>query len=104
MLGQVTRILTRNSTATLLNLNYGYDPNGNLLNVNTIEETYGYDDLNRLMSGNGPWGTIAYTYDIVGNRLTETVNGTATTHTYGSYKRCSRLRPRASRTTITATE
>jgi len=82
--GRPTRILTRNSTATLLDLNYEYDANGNLLNVNSNQETYGYDDLNRLTSANGPWGTLSYTYDIVGNRLSQAVNGTETSYTYGT--------------------
>lgn len=86
-LDRVTRILTQNSTRRLLDLNYAYDANGNLLTVNTSEETYGYDDLNRLTAGNGPWGTLSYSYDVVGNRLSQTLNGTGTSYSYGSYNR-----------------
>jgi YD repeat-containing protein len=50
---------------------------------------WSYDDLNRLSTANGPWGTLSYTYDIVGNRLSETVNGTATTYTIGTYNKLS---------------
>jgi RHS repeat-associated protein len=86
-LGRVTRIHTWNSTATLLDLNYAYDANGNPTSVNSGQESYGYDDLNRLISGSGSFGTLSYTYDQVGNRLTATVNGTQTTYSYGSYNK-----------------
>lgn len=88
-LGRTSRILTRNSTSTLLDLNYAYDANGNLLTLNTNQETYSYDDLNRLTNANGPWGSLTYSYDMVGNRLSESVNGTATTYTLGSYNKLS---------------
>ncbi len=66
----------------LLNHSYGYDANGNILAISdaldpTHNKTYGYDLLNRLTSATGPWGTgaaqaaLSYTYDGVGNRLTE---------------------------------
>jgi len=45
--------------------------------------TYGYqDDQYFLTQGNGPWGTRAWTYDRIGNRLTETRSGTTDTYTY----------------------
>jgi len=31
--------------------------------VNSNQEEYGYDDLKRLTSANGPWGTLSYTYE-----------------------------------------
>jgi RHS repeat-associated protein len=86
-LGRVTRIHTWNSTVTLLDLNYAYDSNGNPTSVNSGQETYGYDELNRLSSANGPFGTITYSYDQVGNRLSEVVNGTGTTYSYGNYNK-----------------
>ncbi len=86
-LGRRTRIHTWNSTATLLDLNYAYDPNGNPTGVNGGGETYGYDELNRLTSAGGPFGTLSYSYDQVGNRLSEVVNGTGTTYSYGNYNK-----------------
>ncbi len=68
-LGRVSRIHTWNSTATLLDLNYAYDANGNPTSVNSGQETYGYDDVNRLTTAGGPFGTLSYSYDQVGNRL-----------------------------------
>jgi YD repeat-containing protein len=72
---------------TLLDLNYAYDPDGNPTSVNSGQETYTYDDINRLTSATGPFGTLSYSYDHVGNRLSALVNGTGTTYTYGSYNK-----------------
>ena len=46
----------------------------------TTSSTTGYthDDAGRLTQESGAYGTIAYTYDNVGNRLTRTVSGSAT--------------------------
>ncbi len=68
-LGRVTRIRTWNSTMTLLDLNYACDSNENPTSVNSGQETYGYDDLNRVTTASGPFGTLSYSYDQVGNRL-----------------------------------
>lgn len=62
--GRPTRILIKDGTTTLQDLNYTYSGNGNLLNINS--ESYSYDDLDRLTSSTGPWGTISYIYDGVG--------------------------------------
>ncbi len=86
-LGRMARIRTWNSTATLLDLNYAYDANGNPTSVNSAQETYGYDDVNRLTIASGPFGTLGYSYDQVGNRLSAVVNGTTTSYTYGSYNK-----------------
>jgi RHS repeat-associated protein len=43
---------------------------------------FGYDALNRLGHAEGPFGTINYTYDGVGNRLTKELNGQNETYTY----------------------
>jgi RHS repeat-associated protein len=79
-----TRILVKNGATTTMDLNYTYTNNGNVQNINT--ESYSYDGLDRLISTSGPWGSITYTYDAVGNRLTKT-EGSTTSYTYGSYNR-----------------
>jgi len=80
-----TRIKTTLGSTTLLDLNYTYDAVGNVLGIDT--ESYSYDQLDRLVSSAGPWGSLAYAYDGVGNRLWSTAGGTNTTYTYGQYNR-----------------
>lgn len=55
------------------NLTYGYDNNGNITSI-TPGKTYTYDNLDRLGTATGPWGSLGWTYDGVGNRLTENAN------------------------------
>jgi RHS repeat-associated protein len=80
-----TQILVMYGTTKELDLNYTYDGTGNMLTENS--QSYGYDALNRLNYTSGPWGTITYTYDAVGNRV-QMVNGsTVTNYTYGEFNR-----------------
>jgi RHS repeat-associated protein len=65
-----------------LDLNYTYDSDGNVKTMNT--ESYGYNWLNELTSASGPWGSITYGYDPVGNMLNQTL-GSTTKYTYGTY-------------------
>ncbi|HEV2225634.1 MAG TPA: RHS repeat-associated core domain-containing protein, partial [Nitrososphaerales archaeon] len=67
-------------------LNYTYDGTGNVLTLNT--ETYRYDWLNRLNYSSGPWTTITYAFDQVGNRA-KMMQGSTTTYTYGAFNRLS---------------
>lgn len=46
-------------------------------------KTYTYQNYQYfLTTGNGPWGTRAWTYDKIGNRLTENRSGVTDTYTY----------------------
>lgn len=75
---------------TLAQYTYTTDPAGNITaiadNVNpAYNRTFGYDDLNRLTSantGNYLWGTGSFTYDAMGNRLTETLGARSRSFTY----------------------
>ncbi len=73
---------------SLLSWTYTTDKVGNISTINDAlssanNRTYGYqDDQYFLTQGNGPWGTRAWTYDRIGNRLTETRSGTTDTYTY----------------------
>jgi RHS repeat-associated protein len=66
----------------VINLSYAtYDANGNITGItNTLEPTknksFTYDNLDRLATGvaAGLWGSLSWTYDGVGNRLTENTN------------------------------
>ena len=45
--------------------------------------TYGYQDFQYyLTQGDGPWGNLAWSYDQLGNRLSETRDGVTDTYTY----------------------
>lgn len=68
-----------------------------VLNNDTIApaetQRFSYDDTGRLLTATGPYGSLSYTYDIVGNRLSEvrTISGAITTQSY-AYPATSRLR------------
>ncbi len=47
-----------------------------LLNLTSITDAY--TPANRLQPATGPWGSLAWTYDGVGNRLTEVAGATRT--------------------------
>ena len=66
---------------------YGYDYNRNLTSITgtttpQYSQTFDYDELNRLTSAEGRYGTIAYAYDDVGNRLTRNTNGVVESYVY----------------------
>jgi len=70
-------------------LAYSLDAVGNITGITdqitaAASQTFGYDDLYRLTSATGAYGTIGYTYDQVGNRLTRTLDGQTDTYTYES--------------------
>ena len=69
-------------SSVLLNLTYGYDKSGSVTSiydaVENVTEIYSYDLLDRLTQTMGPWGTVSYAYDSVGNRLSKSVEGGST--------------------------
>jgi YD repeat-containing protein len=71
---------------SVVDLRYGYDPAGNVTTIqddrSATTRVMGYDGLERLTGAAGPWGSITYAYDGLGNRTRKTVNGVATTYTY----------------------
>jgi len=73
--------------ATIQNLSYGsYDADGNILAItdnltSARTQAFTYDDLNRVGTASGLYGSQSYTYDGVGNRLTATLAGTLSTYT-----------------------
>lgn len=71
--------------STLLDLNYTLDNVGNVLGINT--ESYTYDFLDRLKYSSGPWATLQYGYDAIGNRLWMKEGAANSTYVYGTYNR-----------------
>jgi YD repeat-containing protein len=47
-------------------------------------QSFAIDALDRLSVANGPWGSLTWTYDASGNRLSETGAAGLTTYTYGT--------------------
>jgi RHS repeat-associated protein len=57
-------------------LSYGYNAANDVLSITDAvtsgnSQSFGYDALDRLTNASGVYGTLAYTYDANGNRLTE---------------------------------
>ncbi len=72
----------------LQQLTYGYDEADNALSVADgitpgNSQSFRYDSLDRLTNAAGGYGASQYTYDKVGNRLTQTLAGVTSTYTYG---------------------
>jgi len=73
---------------TALTWNYTVDNVGNITQINdgTNPRTYSYvDNLYFLKQGDGPWGTRSWTYDRIGNRLTEIRGATTDIYNYTSH-------------------
>jgi RHS repeat-associated protein len=72
--------ITSMVTGTIQNLSYSaYDYNRNVQTITNNAEpaknkTFGYDALDRLSTATGLWGSLGWTYDGAGNRLTENTN------------------------------
>ena len=67
--------LTAAGNVPVQNLTYGYDAADNILSISDgiasgNNQGLGYDALNRLTSAAGASGSLAYSYDANGNRLT----------------------------------
>jgi RHS repeat-associated protein len=72
---------------SVLSRSYGYDANDNIDSITNLiaatkNQAFGYDALDRLTSATGVYGSLGYTYDAVGNRLTEKVGVTTSTYNY----------------------
>ena len=65
-------LAVRSGATTILNSAYGYDFANNLSTVSdsvdaSFSRTYGYDEIDRLRTANGPWGTGNIDYSGSGN-------------------------------------
>ncbi len=69
-----------------LNWSYSTDAVGNILEISESfgsARTFGYQDYQYFLThGNGPWGARTWTYDKIGNRLTETRDAVTDTYLY----------------------
>jgi RHS repeat-associated protein len=73
-----------------LDWKYTFDPVGNVTNVSdmgdaSFTQTYGYLDVNYFLTqGTGHWGMRSWTYDKIGDRLTEIRDGVTDTYAYAA--------------------
>jgi len=68
---RLDRLVTNSPGGALQDFTYDLDPVGNIESitdtVHSTVQTFGYDDLNRLVSASGSYGSYSYTYDPIGN-------------------------------------
>jgi YD repeat-containing protein len=83
--GRPKRLWTTGGAAAL-DLTYAYDDVGNVASITdprpNASQAFVPDPLDRLTSASGPWGTLTWSYDNAGNRLSETASGVLTSYTY----------------------
>ena len=78
-------LLTALTAGSLVNLSYTHDNAGIITGItdNLVpgnSQTFGYDGLYQLTSATGVYGSLAYTYDAAGNRLSKNHNGSVDTY------------------------
>ncbi|MCZ7581570.1 MAG: hypothetical protein M5U21_12245 [Fimbriimonadaceae bacterium] len=82
---RVTQVLLKNSSnQTVRTQTWTYDPASNVLTHTTggVQTSYGYDDIDQLVSESRNGYSASYTYDANGNRLTRTVNSVTEDYVY----------------------
>jgi RHS repeat-associated protein len=68
---------------------YGYDPAGNVTSIDdmqngSLSQTFGYDSLDHLIQDDSAYGSLAYNYDAVGNRLSKIIDTASETYHYAA--------------------
>ncbi|HEU5352161.1 MAG TPA: RHS repeat-associated core domain-containing protein [Terracidiphilus sp.] len=81
--------VTDTGNSVLQNLGYVYYPTNNVQTITDAvnsgnSQSFSYDNLQRLSSAAGGYGSFTYTYDKDGNRLTQTHGTETTNYGYGT--------------------
>jgi RHS repeat-associated protein len=84
---RLTGLRDFSGTTTLRNWTYGYDARDNLTAITDLQlaannEVFTYTPREHLAGATGPYGTLTYTYDGVGNRITSRLGSATDTYTY----------------------
>jgi YD repeat-containing protein len=87
---RLTQLRVVNGTALVQGFAYAYADGMNLTGITdqlvaANSNTLGYSPANRLASASGAWGSAAYSYDPVGNRVNDIVTGATNTSRIASY-------------------
>jgi RHS repeat-associated protein len=82
--------LSDTGAAALQNLTYSYDAANNVLKITdgvtaANTQNLGYDVLDHLTGATGNYGSLAYSYSPIGNRLTQTSGGILSNYTYAPH-------------------
>ena len=88
-----TRVHNLNGQLTSITVNdvyqssIGYNSDSTITNLASAlkpanDQSYSYDELDRLIGATGSYGTLAYSYDSVSNRITKTDNGDESSLSY----------------------
>jgi len=77
------------NSALVQKLTYSYDAADRVMSITdgidaSRNQSFGYDVIDRLTSATGIYGTLGYTYDPNGNRLSQTVGTQTSSYVYGS--------------------
>ncbi|MEO1708260.1 MAG: RHS repeat-associated core domain-containing protein, partial [Pseudomonadota bacterium] len=86
-----------NGPSVAVSLIYDHDANGRVTSIfDSVNpgwnRSFGYDDLGRLETASGPWGTGDYDYDALGNMRRKQLGASVVELDYGTTNRLSRVR------------
>jgi len=81
--------LDNQTTSGVQQRDYTQDNVGNISAITDLihsnrNQTFGYDNLDRLNSATGGYGSLGYGYDPIGNRLNKTTDGNLTNYSYSN--------------------
>ena len=84
---RLTGLRDAKTTTVLRDWTYGYNARDNMTGITDLQlaannETFTYTPREHLSGATGPYGSLAFTYDGVGNRITSTVGAATDTYTY----------------------
>ena len=83
---RLTSLNTVSGSTTLQNLGYSYDSGGNVTALTDAvngNQAFSYDEISRLLTATGPYGSLTYAYDQIGNMTSNSQVGSYTYPTSG---------------------